>query len=103
MRFTAFNTFQAKAAGRLTVDPLVKQQEELCDRTVHLLPVEVQQGNHLEVQLPEQVGQFMNISHGCRELDVVTVVHIANQESNFVCGCCEVNRRKSRYIIMGGG
>ncbi len=72
---------------RPTVDSLVKQQQELCDCTVHLLPVEVKQGNHLEVHLPEKVGQLVDVSNGSTQLRVVEVVHVSNQESNFVC-CC---------------
>lgn len=70
-----------------TVDSLVEQQEELCNSAVHLLPVEVEQGNHLEVHLSEQVGQLVDVSNGSTQLSVVDVVHVANQESNFVC-CC---------------
>jgi len=49
---------------RPTIDALVEQQEELCNSAVHLLPVEVEQGNHLEVHLSEQVGQLVDVSDG---------------------------------------
>ena len=77
-----------------TVDSLVKQQEELCNSAVHLLPVEVEERNHLEVHLSEQVGQLMDVSDGSTQLSVVEVVHVANQESNFVC-CCGGEERAS--------
>lgn len=67
-----------------TVDSLVEQQEELCNSTVHLLPVQVEQGNHLEVHLSEQVGQLVDVSNGGTQPSVMKVVHVANQESDFV-------------------
>lgn len=74
-------------ALRPTIDSPVKQQEEFCNSAVHLPPVEVKQRNHLEVHLSEQVGQLVHISDRCTQLSVVEVVHVADQESNFVC-CC---------------
>lgn len=62
-----------------TVDSLVEQQEELCHSTVHLQPIQVEQGNHLEVHLSEQVSQLMDISNGSAQLSVMEVVHVANQ------------------------
>lgn len=47
-----------------TIDSFVKQQEELCNGAVHLLIVEVQQWNHLEVHLSEEVGQLVDVSNG---------------------------------------
>lgn len=79
---------------RHTVDSLVEQQEELCYSAVHLLPVEVEQGNHLEVHLSEEIGQLMDVSDGSAQLSVVDVVHVANQQSNFVC-CCGGGDRAS--------
>lgn len=78
--------------NRLTIDPLVKQHEELSNSTVHLLPVEVEQGNHLEFHLSEQVGQLVHISNGSTQLSVIEVVHVANQKSNFVCCCVRENK-----------
>ena len=79
--------YVAQMESRLTIDTLVEQQEELRHCTAHLLPVEVEQGNHLEVHLSEQVGQLVDVGNGSAQLSVVLVVHVANQESNFVC-CC---------------
>lgn len=70
-----------------TVDSLVKQQEEFCHGTVHLLPVEVKQGNHLKVHLSEQIGQLVHVGDGSTQLSVVLVAHVANQQSNLVRGC----------------
>ena len=86
-------------AKRRTVDSLVKQQQKLCNSTVHFLPVEVKQGNHLEVHLSEEVGQLMHISHGSAQLSVVEVVQVANQESNFVC-CCRGKDKTTRNIFL---
>lgn len=68
----------------LTVNSLVEQQQELSHSTVHLLPVEVKQGHHLEVHLSEKVGQLVDVRDGSTQLGVVVVVHVAHQESNFV-------------------
>lgn len=73
--------------GRCTIDSLVKQQQELSNSTVHLLPVEVDQGNHLEVHLSQKVGQLVNVGNGSTQLSVVEVVHVSNQKGDFVSGC----------------
>lgn len=80
-----------------TIDSLVKQQEELCNSAVHLLPVEVEQGNHLEVHLSELVGEFMDVGDGRTQLSVIVVVHVANKESNFVCRCRWKNKASENY------
>ena len=72
---------------RQTIDSLVQQQEELRHSAVHLLPVEVKQGNHLEVHLSEEVGQLVHVGDGSTQLSLVEVVHVANQQSHFVCSC----------------
>lgn len=72
---------------RPTIDSLVEQKEELGDGAVHLLPVQVEQGNDLEVHLPEQVGQLMDVGDGGAQLGVVEVVHVADQESDLVRRC----------------
>lgn len=56
-----------------TVDSLVKQQQELINGVPHLGLREVQQRNHLEVELPQEVGEFVHVHHGSFELRVVLV------------------------------
>lgn len=83
---------------RPTIDSLIKQQEELIHSTVHLLAAQVQQGNNLEIHLPEEVCQLVHVGHGCTQLSVVQVVHVADQESNFVCGCGGEDRASKYYL-----
>lgn len=85
--FSAGQVYRVQAEKRPTIDSLVEQQEELCNSTVHLLPVQVEQGDHLEVHLSQQVGQLMDVSNGSTQLSVMYVVHVADQESDFV-RCC---------------
>lgn len=72
---------------RQTVDSLVKQHKELRDCAVHLLPVEVEERNNLKVHLSEEIGQLVDVRYRSTQLRVVDVVHVANQQSYFVC-CC---------------
>lgn len=69
-----------------TVDSMAEQQQELTDSSVHLIPVEVEQRDHLEVELPQKVAQLIDISHWGSELPVVCVIHIPHQQCHLVCG-----------------
>lgn len=85
--FSVGRLYYVQVENRPTIDSLVEQEEELCNSTVHLLPVQVEQGDHLEVHLSEQFGQLVDVSNGGTQLSVMNVVHIANQEGDFV-RCC---------------
>lgn len=63
----------------LTINSSVQQLEELVDSSQHLLPGEIQQGNHSEAQLLQQVGQLMHIHDGGHQVRVVGVIQVADK------------------------
>lgn len=62
----------------------MEQQQELIDGVPHLRLCEVQQWNHLEVELPQEVGEVVHVHHGGFELRVVLVRQVADQQGHFV-------------------
>lgn len=76
-----------------TVDSLVEQQQELVDGVSHLWLCEVQQGHHLEVELPQEVGEVVHVHHGSFELRVVLVGQVADQQGHFVSRWDETRER----------
>lgn len=67
-----------------TIDALMKQEQELFHGVPHLGLGQVQQRHHLEVELPEEVGEVVDVHHGGFELRVVHVGQVADQKSHFV-------------------
>lgn len=70
-----------------TIYAFVQEEEEFVDSHLHLGLAEVQQGDYLEVQLAEQVGQLMHVHHGGFQVLVIQVGHVPYQQGHFVCGC----------------
>jgi len=77
-----------------TVDTLVEEEEELVDGHQHLGLAQVQQRDHLEVELAEQGAQGVHVHHGCLQLLVVQVVHVPDEQGHFVGGCWDGRGRR---------
>lgn len=71
----------------------MQQQQELVDGVSHLRLSEVQQRHHLEVELPQQVGEVVHVHHGSFELRVVLVGQVADQQGHFVGRCDGMRER----------
>ena len=48
----------------ITINSSVKELHELVNSSQHLLPGEIQQRNHSEAELLQEVGQLMHIHNG---------------------------------------
>ncbi len=70
----------------LTIDSSVKELNELVNSSQHLLPGEIQQGNHSEAELLQEVSQLMYIHNGGHQARVVRVIQVANKEGDFIGG-----------------
>lgn len=77
-----------------TVDSLVQQQQEFVHGVPHLGLCEVQQRHHLEVELAQEVGEFVHVHHGSLELRVVLVRQISDQQGHFVSRWNEVETQQ---------
>lgn len=62
----------------LTINPFVKELNELLSSGLHLIPGEVQQRNHSEAKLLQIVGQLMYIHNGGHQVRVVRVIQVAD-------------------------
>lgn len=80
----------------------MKQQQELVDGIPHLGLCEVQQRDHLEVELPQEVGEFVHIYHWGLELRVVLVRQIPNQQGHFVSRWNEARQRWKTELLHSG-
>lgn len=80
--------------GCRTIDALVEEEEELIDSHLHLSLAQVQQRDHLEVELAEEGAEGVHVHHGSLQLLVVQVVHVADQQGHFVGGCQDGRRRR---------
>lgn len=70
----------------LTINSSVKELNELVNSGQHLLPREIQQGNHSEAKLLQEVAQLMYIHNGGHQARVVGVIQVANKEGDFISG-----------------
>lgn len=70
----------------LTIDSSVEKLYELVNSGQHLFPGEIQQRNHSEAKLLQEVGQLMYIHNWGHQVWMVRVIQIANKEGNFIGG-----------------
>lgn len=80
----------------------MKQQQELVDGVPHLGLCEVQERDHLEVELPQEVGEFVHIYHWGLELRVVLVRQIPNQQGHFVSRWNQARQRWKTELLHSG-
>lgn len=52
----------------------------------HLFPGKVQQWDHSEAQMLQVVGELVDVHDGSHQLWVITVIQVANEESDFISG-----------------
>lgn len=61
----------------LTIYSFVQEEQKFIHCTSHLRLSQIQQRNDFEVQLPQQISQFIDIYHRSLELGVIPVAHIS--------------------------
>lgn len=81
----------------------MEQRQELVHGVPHLRLGEVEQGDDLEVQLPQQVGEVVHVHHGSFEPRVVLVGQVADQQRHFVRSCEGTRRRTQLCFYTTGG
>jgi len=88
-----------KQKSKHTVDSLVKQQQELVNSVSHLRLCEVQQRNHFEVELPQEIGEVVHVHHGSFKLRVVLIRQIADQQGHFVSRCGRTQEKEKSRLL----